>query len=139
MSYGRISDFQESDEPPELSRDFERRLSGRLRLADSKRERISTVRRWRWTAFVAVPLISGVCWAALPWTFGPGVRAIIGFVGYFTLLLSVAGHIDSGYLTYLGLGLLPRFIDVLLLVGVVSWLVWASRAQAPSRSTTVGP
>lgn len=112
-----------------LSAGFDRRLQERLRGADAERHRHAAISRWRWTASVLVPLLSGICWAALPWTFGGGVRALIGVASYFTLMVAVADRFNSGFLSYLGVTDLPAVIDVVLLVGVVSWLVWASRSQ----------
>ena len=98
---------------------------------------MATARRWRWMALIFIPVASGICWAALPWTFGDGARALIGFVGYSTLILSVGGRFDAGFLGYLGIGFVPRVIDVFLFVGVVSWLILASRStdSEPSRPT----
>jgi len=127
---GRLGERPASTAASGLSPDFDRRLEARLGLADAKRRRLSMVRRWRWTAFVFLPIVSAVCWAALPWTFGVGATALIGFVSYLTLILAVASRIDAGFLSYLGLEAVPVVIDVLLLMGVVSWLVWASRPQA---------
>ena len=88
--------------------------------------------RWRWTALVLFPLACAICWAALPFTFGDGVRALAGALGYLTMLLAVAQDISRDYLSYLGLGSAPFFVDVSLLVGVVSWLIWASHSEQRS-------
>ncbi len=104
-------------------------LEARLRRADEERRRRTWLRRWRWRAFVVFPLIGAVCWAALPWTFGTGVRALVSGMAYSTLLMSVAHQTDLGFMSYLGIGFMPVLIDALLFVGVVSWLIWASRAQ----------
>lgn len=112
-----------------LPADFAVRLESRLGEADVRRSRNAAMRRWRWTAFVFLPLMSAACWAAIPWTFGIGARALIGLTSYLTLALAVADRINNGYLAYLGLGLLPAVIDILLLIGVVSWLAWASRVR----------
>lgn len=117
-----------SPPPAGLSSAFDDRLRERLGLADSRRRRRATLRRWKWTGWVVVPLISAICWAVVPWTFEAGARALIGLVGYVTLLLSVANSMDRGYLAYLGLSTVPVLIDVVLLIGVVSWLMWASRS-----------
>ena len=120
-------------EGQKLPNDFAARLESRLRVADAERSRNAKVRRWRWMAVVVLPLVGAACWAALPWTFGNGARALIGFATYFTLMMAVAHRADSSFLSYLGIGVLPVVIDLLLLVGVVSWLVWASRsAPRPS-------
>jgi hypothetical protein len=111
-----------------LPSDFSARLEARLRAADVERSRHATVRRWRWMGIVGLPLVGAACWAALPWTFGTGARSLIGFATYFTLMMAVAHRADSSFLAYLGIGVLPVLIDALLLIGVVSWLVWASRA-----------
>jgi len=112
-----------------LSPEFDQRLRERLVIADSRRRRRATLLRWRWTGMVLVPLACAVCWAILPLTFGEGVRALIGSVGYGTMLLAVAEQLNRQYLGYLGLSAVPVLIDALLLVGVVSWLTWASRAD----------
>jgi hypothetical protein len=115
-----------------LSDDFDRRLKANLLAADGRQRRFSAVKRWRWTAFAVLPVISAVCWAALPWSFGIGARALIGSIGYVTLMLAVASRINSAYLGYLGISFLPVIIDVALLVGVVSWLILTSRVQYES-------
>jgi len=111
-----------------LPNDFSTRLEVRLRLADPERARHARVRRWRWMAVVGLPVVGALCWAALPWTFGTGARSLIGFATYFTLMMAVAHRANSSFLSYLGIGPLPALIDALLLIGVVSWLVWASRS-----------
>lgn len=86
-------------------------------------------------AVVGLPVVGAICWGVLPWTFGTGARSLIGFATYFTLMMAVAHRANSSFLSYLGIGVLPVLIDALLLVGVVSWLVWASRsAQRQSSS-----
>ncbi|HZT97865.1 MAG TPA: hypothetical protein VFB34_13610 [Chloroflexota bacterium] len=111
------------------SSDFVLRLQARLRDADEQRRRRARLRRWRWRVFAVFPVAGAVCWAVLPWTFADGVRAMIGFMTYFTLLLSVGHQADSSFMTYLGIGYVPALVDALLFIGVVSWLVWASRPQ----------
>jgi len=96
--------------------------------AEAKREQRRAIARHRWIALVLVPIVSAICWAALPWTFGMGARSLISFASYYAALLAVASRMDTVFLSYLGLSLLPAVIDGFLLVGVVSWLVWASRA-----------
>lgn len=122
--------------PEGLPTDFSSKLEERLRRADVERRRHSRVRRWRWMAVVGLPIVGAACWAALPWTFGAGARALIGFATYFTLMMAVAHRADSSFLSYLGIGALPAIIDGLLLVGVVSWLVWASRSGPRTASVT---
>jgi hypothetical protein len=139
LNEGRRSDPVPSRGP--LSVDFDRKLAAGLRAADGRRRRFSLVTRWRWTAFVVLPAVSAICWAALPWSFGIGARALIGAIGYLTLMVSLANRINGGFLSYLGLSFLPLLIDAALLIGVVSWLVLTSRPQdtvvlpAPSRDS----
>lgn len=80
-------------------------------------------------AFVLVPVAIALCWAALPWTFGIGARSLVGFIAYFSVLMGIANRADTDFLSYLGLGPVPVIVDVLLLIGVVSWLAWASRSS----------
>lgn len=111
-----------------LSSGFDTRLYARLGQVEGRRRRVSLLRRMRWPALITIPILSAACWAALPWTFGIGARALIGLVGYYTLMLSIASRVDDSYLSYLHLSFLPILIDVSLLVGVVSWLVMSSRS-----------
>lgn len=111
-----------------LSPNFDQELLARLGHVERKRQRVALVHRMRWPALITVPVFAAACWAALPWSFGIGARALIGTVGYYTLMLSIASRLSKGYLSYLGLGLLPVLIDLALMVGVVSWLVTSSRA-----------
>jgi hypothetical protein len=116
-------------QPEGLSADFSRRLEERLFIADRRRQQRAVIRRWRTTAWLALPAICAVCWAVLPVTFGNGIRALIGALGFITMLLSIAQVMSREYLAYLGLGMAPLIVDVLLLVGVASWLMWAARAE----------
>jgi len=122
-----------------LSVEFDHRLLDRLELADGVRHRRAAIRRWQWLAFLSVPLIAALGWAVLPITFGDGVRAIIGLVGYITMLLAVAERFSRGYLGYLNLSPVPVLVDVLLLVGVVSWLIWAARDMEASTHQEMRP
>lgn len=119
-----------SDHATHLSDDFSQRLEAGLRRADRRRSRGMALSRWRWRALIGLPLIVAGCWTAIPWTFGIGVRALIGFASYFTVVLSIAGRGDQAFLSYLGLDALPLVVNGLLLVGVVSWLSWASRPES---------
>ena len=115
-----------------LSPDFSRRIEERLTLADRSRHHRAVVRRWQGVAWLSVPVICAVCWAVLPVTFGDGVRSFIGALGYVTMLLSIAQDMSKEYLNYLGLWFTPPIVDVLLLIGVVSWLIWAARPDGVS-------
>jgi hypothetical protein len=113
-----------------LSPDFMVRLEQRLRLAEKRRRRQAVLERWSRPTLFALPALFAACWLTLLWTFGTGVRVLIGLTSFLTLLLTIAQHSDAAFLTYLGVTALPAIIDVLLLVGVVSWLVWAARPSS---------
>ncbi len=125
----QLASNQQGDEDTFLPADFVSRIEKQLRDVEARRARSTAVRRWRWLGFVVVPVVAAACWAALPWTFGDGMRALIGFASYFTVLLAVANRANASVLSYLGLGVVPTVVDVLLLIGVVSWLAWASRSS----------
>lgn len=112
-----------------LSPDFAKQIESRLNQADLRRSRLYTLRRFLKVAELLLPAVLAVTVALLPWTFGEGMRALVGAAAYTTLVVSVADRASSGFLTYVGLGPLPVIVDILLLVGVVSWLSWAARPQ----------
>jgi hypothetical protein len=112
-----------------LSAQFDQRLHERLAIADARRQRHAALLRLRRRAIFGVPLVCAGCWALLPFTFGNGIRALTGFLGYVTMLLAMAHGLNGEYLSYLGLSPVPVVIDLLLLIGVVSWLMSASSAD----------
>lgn len=113
-----------------LPPDFATRIQERLRLADLERQRRAAAERRRHLGYVAGPFIFAACCAALPWTFLMGARALIAVVSFVTLLLAVGQRGDQVFLSYLGVSVAPAIIDALLLLGVVSWLAWASHSPA---------
>ena len=137
MTYGPLDGGRRVRSDEGLSPEFAQRLENGLQLAEGRRRRTQTLHRWRSAALIILPIVTAACWAALPWTFAIGLRSFIGFAGYLTLMLAIAGRVDATYLAFLGLGFLPMLIDILLFVGVVSWLIWASRLLArPEASVT---
>jgi hypothetical protein len=114
-----------------LSPDFDRRLLEGLRDARQSAALSSVAWQWLWRALIALPFLVALCWAVLPWTSGLGIRSLIGAGSYATLVLAMGASDDHSVLGYLGLSAAPAIIDALLLIGVCSWLSWASSRDYP--------
>jgi hypothetical protein len=112
-----------------------RRVLARLDQADVQRARHDSTRRWSIRAVVIAAPILAACVFVLPWTFGGGVCTLISAAGDFTDILAVANRVNGGFLGYLGLAVLPVIVDVMLLVGIASWLAWVSRPPSESRDS----
>lgn len=111
---------------PELDETFTQRLELALPAADQTRRRHTFRHRViRFIPFLLLiaPVIGWRLMLASP----DGVHVSINAVAWLTFLLDVGVHVDTSFLSYLGLQALPSIVGGLLLVLIAAWVLTSPR------------
>ena len=105
-----------------LGSDFGWKLETALRAADQERRRRTLMRRVR-KLFLVLLLAAPVLGWQLTLAFPDGFHIAITALAWLAFILDVGVHLDSSFLSYLGLQAIPAIVGLLLLAMVTAWLL----------------
>lgn len=105
-----------------LGSDFGWKLETALRAADQERRRRALMRRVRKLVLVLLLAAPVLGWQ-LTLAFPDGFHIAITALAWLAFILDVGVHLDSSFLSYLGLQAIPAIVGLLLLAMVTAWLL----------------